>query len=290
MSDFKKPLGEMIHGVRDALPDVASEYADFAGAQREAVRPELFVPPFLAILQKGSPQVDEEKPNYIPGARPGMFMNTATGEIYEGKDVGVEILLCWQDYYFIEWTPQDMGGGFHGIYNPDDPIVRRLVNEQAPGSRGRGVFKKLILENGNELVETIQMATLYAPNGEEISADNAQPAFVSCSSTKMTPAKKFIGRAIGLRYGGIQPPQFAHRWKMRTIYEENESGSWYNLRFDLCAQKNQAEALIKRGKPENPAPLFAMAEAFQRAVKGGEAKADYGSAEGNNNLDDNIPF
>ena len=41
-----------------------------------------FAIPFLAMLQKGTPQADPDDPAYIKGAKPGMFMNTVTLELF----------------------------------------------------------------------------------------------------------------------------------------------------------------------------------------------------------------
>lgn len=257
------------------------EYGDFRGAQREAVPVGLTSTPFLSVLQRGSPQVNKKELGYIPGAEPGMFFNSVTQEIYEGENTGLEILLCWDDYILVEWVPRGKqgSGGFRGIRMVNDPLVQRLIREQVPEYRGRGIFKKLITEAGTELIETAQLYVLYGP-GEQIINTNAQPAIVACSSTKLTPVKRFINKAHNLNYGDIQPPLFAHRWRMTTVYETRDAGDSYNLKFELCAKSNSMEALIPRGKPDAPTPLFAMAEAFQNAVKRGEVRADDASRDG----------
>jgi hypothetical protein len=64
-----------------------------AGAGTEDMRMEEQLTPFLRILQKGSPQVDEESPEHMPGAKPGMLFDTATQETYDGK-AGVQVLVA----------------------------------------------------------------------------------------------------------------------------------------------------------------------------------------------------
>ena len=64
-----------------------------SGAGFEGADSQSFAIPYLIILQSNSPQVDEDDGKYIKGAKVGMFLNTVTGEIFDGKE-GVNLVPC----------------------------------------------------------------------------------------------------------------------------------------------------------------------------------------------------
>ena len=59
--------------------------------------------PRLKLLQKLSPEVDEDNGEYIEGAKHGQFFNTATGELFPD---GVKVIPCHYRRSFIEWVPR----------------------------------------------------------------------------------------------------------------------------------------------------------------------------------------
>lgn len=57
-------------------------FAD-AGAGLEHVESRYLIIPHLRLLQSGSPQAKRSDPAYVEGAREGLFINTASGELFE---------------------------------------------------------------------------------------------------------------------------------------------------------------------------------------------------------------
>ena len=82
-----------------ALPG-GYNYGDDAGSGWENTGTEDFTIPFLAILQSMSPQVQETEAEFIEGAKAGMLINTATQELYDGKE-GVELVPCYTQHLFV---------------------------------------------------------------------------------------------------------------------------------------------------------------------------------------------
>ena len=62
--------------------------------------------PFLRIAQQLSPQLNERKPEYIPGLAHGDFFNSVTKDVY-GKEM--EIVVAKFEHVYVEWLP-DRGG------------------------------------------------------------------------------------------------------------------------------------------------------------------------------------
>jgi hypothetical protein len=66
--------------------------ADIGGGM-EGTDKESFAIPFLKVIQKTSPEVDEADAAYNAKAKPGMLMNSVTGELFNGK-TGLTFLPC----------------------------------------------------------------------------------------------------------------------------------------------------------------------------------------------------
>ncbi len=101
------------------------DFGEDAGLGMENTTADEFTIPFITVLQTNSPQCDENEGSYIPGAKAGMFYNTGTGELINGKD-GFIFVPVARDHNFAEFTPRNLGGGFVGTHAPDDDLVIML--------------------------------------------------------------------------------------------------------------------------------------------------------------------
>lgn len=259
------------------------DFGDAAGAGMEGITLEEQLTPFLRILQKGSPQVDPSAAEYMPDARPGMLLNTATGDLYPGQP-GVEAIVCARDYHYGAWVPRDSGGGFRGMLRPEDPIIGRLKAQH-------GRFKKLpYVMDGEavELVETIQLYLIYAQ--EELNAFNGQRAIAAFASTALPVAQQYITKHNSWRYQDSQgktvvAPIYQYKWRCSLVPQQNASGSWFNWKIDLLPiGAKPVDALVKRTDP-----LYAEAEAFYQLYKTGAVKADYSESQ-SSSTDSDVPF
>ena len=66
-----------------AIPE--DMFAADAGSGMEGATSESFAIPFLSVLQKGSPQVDEASGAAIEGAKAGMLWDNVAGRMFDGK-------------------------------------------------------------------------------------------------------------------------------------------------------------------------------------------------------------
>lgn len=246
-----------------ALPG-GYDYGDDSGAGWENTGSEDFTIPFLAVLQSNSPQVGEAEAEYIKGAVPGMLMNTATQELYAGKD-GVEFVPCYTQHLFVEWkNRQTDGGGFIGIHNADSDVVRAA--KQASTSFGKYIVP---VQDGvdHDLVETFYIYGLIV-DADEIIA----PCMISFSSTKIKAYKSIM---TPLRQVKGKPPLFAFRLKIITVAEKNAKGSFYNFKI-APASGSAVESLLP------PDHIFVVAgKEFKEQVAEGNAKVNHsGGAAG----------
>src|SRR6266550_2348444 len=73
------------------------------------------VTPFLGLVQGLSPQLDENKPQYLEAAKIGSIFNSVTGEVFLGSE-GVRVIPILFKKVYNAWIPRDLGGGFLGSY------------------------------------------------------------------------------------------------------------------------------------------------------------------------------
>ena len=278
------------------------DYGADAGAGLEGLDSSEMLIPFVRILQALSPVCVEGSQSYDPNLRPGMIIHTATGEAYP-KDIGVGFIMCARDASYTEWVPIQPGvgtaggGGFRGTWAHDDPRIARLISEQ-------GKFRKLQTAEGTELVETRTLYGLIVPRAADGTwiSELAVNGVISFSSTQLKKYRLIVSRIQTLAQGkmrvvngrALTPPSFAWRWNLATQPEKNKFGSYYGWRLSLAEPSANASMI----RPDDE--LYQMAKALHDLVRGGLARADFGSTEGPSpsggsaidpsNIDEEIPF
>jgi hypothetical protein len=234
---------------------------DVLGAGFEDMDASDFLIPFLGILQKMSPQVDEEAGDkYVKGAKPGMIINSVTNELFDGK-TGIRFIPVHRKHSFIEWIPRDQGGGFVAEFEVNDPKVVKLRREQK--------FGKLTTEDGNDLIET------YTVYGILLRDDGRKEyGVLSMSSSNIKPYKQWMTNARNVQVAQpdgrlATPPMFAHVYRLRTRFNENKKGTWHG--WTATWDGDSAEQC----RLEQEHPLFVEAKNFRDMVVAGRAKAQH---------------
>lgn len=262
-----------------AQPDMQSLFAaDSAEFGNVDFKGDLAIP-FIGILQKGSPQVDDAHAKYIDGAKVGMALNTVTGSLIDlrrGKDGkgGVEVILCCYDKKFVEWVPREDGGGFVGQHEPGAAEVDACkLNDK----------KRLETPDGNLMVET---AYHYVLIREKPKAEWQWAVFPSKSSSlKMT--RKWNSMVASLVVKGkdgksIKPPVFSQVWLLSTYPDQKDDFTW-------------AACDIAHVGSVSDIATYEMAKAFATAVKSGAVRvtappADPTEGGGESKSDKDVPF
>jgi hypothetical protein len=197
----------------DALPAGIDDLGEGLGLER--VKANDVVIPRLTILQGLSPQLKPSRAEYIEGAKPGMFCDTATGDLFESLNV----IPCFYSRVYLEWPPQ-RGKGLVANHGTDDSIMRKVVRDERFKAR---------LPNGNYIAET---ATFYVLN---LTA-GGRPSFIPLTSTNLKAAKRWMTLIMAqkaIRSDGTEftPPIFYRSWNVTTTNESNDSGDWFGWRF-----------------------------------------------------------
>ena len=245
---------------------VVDDYAQYEGVGFENQTTNDYAIPFINMLQALSPKVAENSEVY----RAGNLVNTATGEIYDGKK-GIVVIPVHTEHSYIEWIPVDAGGGFVGTHAVSSDVISQAKSKAT-------TFGDLKTPEGNDLVETFNVYVMIVDETGDFS--NAVLSFTSSKIKKyknwMTTAKTIqIKLSDGRR---INPPLFAHKYQLVVASEKNKRNqSYFNWDVIKFAGANAVEARIA---PSDP--LFQAAVAFSDMVKAGAAKADFKSMDTTN--------
>jgi hypothetical protein len=228
---------------------LAGQFEEDAGVGFESADSSAYSIPFIAILQSGSPQVKKSDGAYIKGAEEGMLYNTVTQEVIDGA-TGITVIPCAFKRSFVKWAPRDSGGGFKGELQPSDPQVQAGVLDKD----GR-----LTDSEGNLLSDTRTHYVLVLDgNG------GYQPAVISLASTQIKKSRQWMSKMNGIklqRADGTHytPAMFSHMYRVSTVPESNDKGSWFGLKVEILGVVESAE-------------LYQAAKAFRDAISSGEAK------------------
>lgn len=248
-----------------ALVAGALDFAADAGAGMEGTSSESFAIPFVSVLQKGSPQVDEASGAAIEGAKAGMFYENVTGNMFDGK-IGVQIVPCAYRRVFLRWAPKGMdGGGFKGEMAPEQVAEMRAAGK--------------IVDLDGKLYIPLEDGTVNDRKCDRISDTRNhyvllidtetgawKEALLSLTSTQIKKSKMLMSALASVKVNGANgmftPPTFANYVKMTSLPESNDKGTWFGVKFELAGQVDRPE-------------IYAAAKAFHGSVSKGAVAAKY---------------
>lgn len=259
---------------QDDLPDFAAD----AGQGMEEADSDSYAIPFLVVLQKGSPQVDEASGAAIEGAKSGMIYDNVSGRLFDGKK-GVLLVPCHYRRVFLRWGPRGTAGGkFRGELKPEQVAQMRL----------QGTIKEL--EN-----------RLYVPNPDGSVSDKTcdriadvrnhyvllvdeetgawTSALLSLGSTQIKKSKSLMTLIDGVKVPGnpnLVASSYASVVRMTTLPEQNEKGTWHGVKFERVGWNQRKE-------------LYAAGKAFHEAVKRGAVEAKYEETDDVSGGGSNVP-
>lgn len=248
----------------------ADDWLADAGAGMEGADRETFAIPFLRVLQKGSPQVDETSGVALEGAKAGMFIDSVSNRLFDGK-AGIIIVPCAYRRVFVRWGPRSgEGAGFKGELTPE-AVTAMLSQGAAVEYEGRirvpGPDGKVSEKTSDRISDTRNHYVLVIDPETGIPTQ----AVMSLASTQIKKSKALMSMLASRKVPAgparqlVTPPTFANQVRVSTVAEANDDGTWYGVRFELL--------------PELVGPeVYAAAKAFHGTVAAGEAKVAYEDA------------
>ena len=251
-----------------------------AGMGTENIDRKVLGMPILQVIQKGSPQFDETHADYgtkrIDGCRPGDIILSSENRVI-GRSTNIVVLGVTTIY--TVWKPEAQGGGFLGNA-PLDIVDHR---DYRRGQKGTPNEHKEWL-GSNELKYTMVFDVLF-----EDRPNVWTQGFINCTATQLKFARNFQRQLLTMRHPSNQdvvPPLFIAQWKLSTVAESNEKGSWFGFAvervkfFDLAADVallNELMASAKESPKRLPQP---GPDAGQPALTAGSSAPAEGQAEG----------
>lgn len=254
--DKAENLPATAQGPQLPAQQVLDDIYEHAGAGAlEGATTEDFQIPMLYLLQKLSPQLDENDGAYVEEATTGDFYNTALRALLPGKD-GFLAIPILRKMVYIEWVPRDSGGGFVNVYDTKQEALQYA-------------------EEGNDIVDTAQWY-LYAqmPDG------TWAPVMMPMTSSKLTTSRNWmtqikftkIEKPDGSR---VTPPSFATVYRVSSSSRKNEKGTWSNVDVEYVGFLPELVEQLP-----NALQLYAEARALYEDIRMGRRGVDYEAEEG----------
>jgi len=165
-----------------------------------------------------------------------------------------------------------LGGGFQGEIAANDPVLTQTTRS---GS-------KEMLPSGNELVKSDQHFVLIVDDD-----GSYQPEVVDMKSTQLKVSRRWktqiaMQKVKHPKSGAmVTPAVFATVWRLRSVEESNDQGTWNNWAVEK-------EGLVKERD------LLQEARLFRQSVAAGEVKAapegETSTTPPSDKRDKDIPF
>ena len=244
--------------------ELAGLAAEDAGRGSENVTANDIAIPFIGILQKMSPECDDDSPERLPNAKAGMIFQNVNKLMWQ-KDEGLEVVPCAFDRKIVEWIPRESGGGLVAIHEMNTPLMR----EAKPNEK-----KVPTLPNGHQLIDTSTHFVMYeGPMG------GWEPAIISMKSTAQKKSRLWNSLiAQQLIPNTAQPaPRWLFKWRLTTALEPKDQNNWYN--WEIARAGVVSKELYLRAKKLN-----------EQFMQGALSQATMSEAANSGGLVDEIPF
>jgi hypothetical protein len=237
----------------------------YAGAGLDTAGAESFAIPFLRVLQPNSPEVDEAHAKFIERARPGMLYNTVTGDLFDGKE-GALFVPCHYERKQLRWAPRGSSASYRGEVTEVEAANARAAGKLVD-HEGRTYFTddgKVDDKKNDRLVDTrLHFGLMLDKSGVP------HQVLLSLTSTQIKKSKLFNSmqreRTRVVNGKVVMEPAFLYAYRITSVKESNDRGSWYGVHFAL------------EGQVPNSA-VFQMGAAFYEALKRNEVKVNYAEA------------
>ncbi len=239
------PRAEPNGGLPAEIP--AINFAQDAGKGTETADRKSFAIPFLMILQGQSPELEK-----IDGARPGMFYNNITNELFKEAFV----IPCAFRRRFIRWAPREDGGGYKGEFDPIDVETGKVEGMTKDQDDQRYyIGDDFLSDTRNHFV------LVRSEKG------GWSPAVLSLKSTQIKKSKRWMSRIQSVEMTRVEngvnisfnPASYSHVYRLRSVKEENTQGAWWGVEVDMVG-------------PVTDAQVYGKAKTFSLAVNAGEVE------------------
>jgi len=238
--------------------------------------------PYLYVLQPLSPQCNPDSPTHVKGATAGMFMNSLSQEVFEGRETGLTVIPCAYERKYVEWVDRDQGGGWVA----DHEITSTVLSECKPDGRGRPV-----LGNGHLIVETayhyVYMRNPTTGIWEEL--------IIPMKSSFLKQSRRWNKQLTSTVIPGTDKvaPRWLYPYQLKTVKQQKDTYVWSNIITERHEQPVTKEQYLQAKKF---AELFEQGSVVRSREVGTdepgsrEVYESNGQSRGKTSFADEIPF
>ena len=214
------------------MSNIMQTLADNPLAGLEDVTAQDLLTPRLTILQKLSPQLDDQNAAFIEGAKAGQICNTALATSYDK----VIFIPCQYRKAWVEWAPRSEGRGIVQVHESAEVLKRCTYVDGKP------------MLDDNSIVETAQFYGLQC-----LIDDGLQPAFIAMTSSQLKAAKKWLHIAMSSvikvkennGWKKTPAPLYAYGYELTTQVQTNKQGSWYGWAISRADDVSALAKVVK---------------------------------------------
>lgn len=228
---------------------------DYASGLTQKFDTDDLIIPRINILQDLSPQLKERKPEYVPGAKPGLIHNSVNNAL----DQAIMFVPAQYHTAWVAWKPRPDGGL---VNNNVDP---KLLTEEN-GFHEDGIDRYVGHMRPRQGGDAVKVEVIKTPEWVGIArgADGwTMPVAISFPATKSSAAR-LINTAINLTEvelpGGkiITPAPFYHTFILSTAIDSSGDNEWWawNVKHDgyagtdprMCDKAREIAKSLKEGR------------------------------------------
>jgi hypothetical protein len=232
-----------------------------AGRGTENVTSADLIIPRLTLVHEMSRVTKKTRPEFIKGAKPGMFCLASIQKLYEGEETGILVIPCYFTRRWVEWIPRDQGGGIVGSHDSKDVTNGLEKVSQA----------KWVTEDGHEIIETPEHYFMIV---DEESGEYERVVF-SMTGTKATHSRRWLTLISNQKIrdeGGntFVAPSFMNIYRMKSSPQSNDQGDFHVPIISL-----ESELINVNGEEvfDGGAELYKVARSFHELTAQGRVAA-----------------
>tara|TARA_R100001443_G_scaffold24201_4_gene36435 strand:- start:16459 stop:17247 length:789 start_codon:yes stop_codon:yes gene_type:complete len=212
-----------------ALASLGASFEVDSGKGLENVSQDDLTIPRLKILQALSPEVNKRDGGYIEGAAAGDVVNTVTKQLYTEDNPLIVLPVAYKRMY-LEWQPRESGGGLVNQHTDASILAETKKDERYAD----------VLPNGNYIQTS---ATHYVLT---IEGDSFQQVMIPMANTQLKKSRTWNSVMSSIKLKGSEgnvytPPSYSHKYKLTTVQESNDRGTWFGWNIDLIGIIEESE-------------------------------------------------
>lgn len=282
---------------KEAPAGAIAQYGKYSGKGFEGTTAADLTTPFIKQLQGLSPEITDGR----DGAKLGMFVNTASGELIPSEP-GITCVPVAKVHHYVEWRPRESGGGFVGTHSINSDVVNKAIALNGGNKFGKlktPSFDKDGKDAGwNELHESHDVFLMLL--NEAGTKPTGEYAIMAFTSTKIKECRQWWTKMYTLKMPedangepAPRPPLFAFRTRISGFKDpRTNKGVFFNVK---CSPLVEGDWFASLAREDDPAGLRILdtAAGYYEAYSKGNVKANYESQanpSAENTAAEEVPF